>query len=314
MLEKGTEDTSKPILSASIDHKTLQMDGDESTLRPFGKAYFYREASYFLLPVSVLLLYNWTVRILAAVLNTVPILGAFHLTAGYLYGWSMADRDYHQDVGTSVVFTYLLFCVIVTNALHSFILFGIEIGGKWLIMGQRHEGQYNLDTSPYGQQWELYQLLAKFRMRGRTNILDLITGTPMMSMFFRALGCEIGKDCCLYPSGADPFMPEPDLVKMGDKCVVDCASVVCHLNTRGNFELKHIKMEANVTLRSKSRIQQGVHIEHGSMMLEKSLALTGEVIESDTIWLGAPAVRFRAYDTSSINSESYAGSHTSAFV
>jgi acetyltransferase-like isoleucine patch superfamily enzyme len=121
-----------------------------------------------------------------------------------------------------------------------------------------------------------------------------------MVTFLRLLGSNIGNDCCLYPTGGDPYMPEPDLVQMGDRCVLDCSSVVCHLNTRGNFELAKIVIENNVTLRTRSRIQQGVHMENGCMLLEKSLVMTGEVIEADSVWQGAPASRLLSYDTSSV--------------
>lgn len=84
-------------------------------------------------------------------------------------------------------------------------------------------------------------------------------------------------------------MPEPDLVKIGDNVCVDMASIVCHLNTRGNFELVPIVLHSNTTLRSRSRAQQGVVVEEGAMLLEKSLALTGEVMECESIWQGAPA-------------------------
>lgn len=64
-------------------------------------------------------------------------------------------------------------------------------------------------------------------------------------------------------------MPEPDLVTLGDRTVVDCASIVAHLNTRGNFELAPITVSEECTLRTRSRIQQGVQMETGSMLLEK---------------------------------------------
>ena len=92
-----------------------------------------------------------------------------------------------------------------------------------------------------------------------------------------------------FISGADPFMTEPDLVFMGDRCVVDCASIVCHLNTQGNFELAKIVIENDCTLRSGSRVQQSVHMEEGSQLLEKSLAMTGEIIEAYSVWQGCPA-------------------------
>jgi carbonic anhydrase/acetyltransferase-like protein (isoleucine patch superfamily) len=128
--------------------------------------------------------------------------------------------------------------------------------------------------------------------------LDFISGTQYCAWYFKSLGGRIGKDCCLYPTGGDPFMPEPDLVTIGDRCVIDVASLVTHLNTRGNFELVTIKLDNHVTLRSQSRIQQGVHCEPGSMLLEKSLALTGEIVEANSVWQGTPAERVFEYDNS----------------
>eukprot|EP00978_Attheya_sp_CCMP212_P031431 scaffold118712_cov51-Attheya_sp.AAC.7 len=162
-------------------------------------------------------------------------------------------------------------------------------------MGRRKVGRYNYDTSNYAQRWELFQLIAKIRKFNRLNFLDFFSGTPFLSTYFRLNGGTIGKDCCLYPAGADPFMPEPDMVIMGDRCVVDCASIVCHLNTRGNFELAKITMENDCTLRTRSRIQQAVYMEEGSQLVEKSLTMTGEVIEAGTVWQGGPASFWFSY-------------------
>lgn len=138
-------------------------------------------------------------------------------------------------------------------------------------------------------------MMTQIRKLNRTSLLDFVSGTTYLVWFFRALGCKVGKDCCLYPSGGDPYMPEPDLVSVGDRCVVDMSSIVCHLNTRGNLELVPIVLENHVTLRARSRIQQGVHVGAGSMVLEKSLVLTGEVIETDNVWQGSPASRIFSY-------------------
>ena len=165
----------------------------------------------------------------------------------------------------------------------------IELSAKWAFMGRRKSGRYNYDTSSYAQRWELYQLTAKIRKISRLNLLQFLSGTPYMNWYFRWNGGNVGKNCCLYPSGADPFMPEPDLVTIGDGTVVDCASIVCHLNTRGNFELAPITIENDCTLRTRSRVQSGVHMEAGSMLLEKSIAMTGEVLDSKSVWQGGPS-------------------------
>jgi len=165
--------------------------------------------------------------------------------------------------------------------------------------------------------------VASFLHVSRLRALALLQ-TPLtryLSFFFPNL-----PDCCLYPSGADPFMPEPDLVTLGDYCVVDCASIVCHLNTRGNFELQRITVEdryvqakkripagssilrctyssfrllfssrSRCTLRTRSRLQQGVVMETGSQLLEKSLAMTGEIIDARSVWQGGPATQWFRY-------------------
>jgi acetyltransferase-like isoleucine patch superfamily enzyme len=313
LLEKGVEDASGPMQSSDIPLSKLQMEGDETTIRPFGRAFYGGEASYFVFGLPLINLFTLVTRMWLAVLGTLPVLGALHLAAGYFYGWKFDGRTYAtQYVAPHKLYGVLLGYFMLTHFIHVFLWLVVDVLSKWIFMGRREEGRYNYDTSDYAQRWELYQIVTRVRELGRMNFLDFICGTPFMTLFFRLLGSKIGTDCCLYPAGFEPMMPEPDLVEMGDNCVIDCASVVCHLNTRGNFELAKIVLHNNVTLRTGARIQQAVVMETGSMLLEKSLAMTGEIIEADSVWVGAPAARLLSYDTSSIvtrSSASYAGSH-----
>jgi carbonic anhydrase/acetyltransferase-like protein (isoleucine patch superfamily) len=313
LLEKGVEEVNGPMMSADFSQDKFQMQGDESTIRPFGKAFYQRKANYFVLPLAAINVFTFVTRSALAALGALPILASLHLAAGYFYGWPIYNRAYNYvQVSSLSLYLILLSCFVITHFFHVVIWLLIDVTSKWALMGRRKEGRYNYDTSSYAQRWELYQILTRVRDIGRMNFLDFIRGTPFMCTFFRLLGSSIGHDCCLYPAGFEPMMPEPDLVSMGDNCLIDCASVVCHLNTRGNFELARIKMENNVTLRAGSRIQQAVVMESGSMLLEKSLAMTGEIIEADSIWLGSPASRLITYDTSSIGtrrSGSYSGSN-----
>jgi len=292
MLETGTEANAKEVmLSSELDREQLPMVGDASTLRPFGKAvYTQGGATYFVWPVSLMMAFKTVCSILFEAIHALPLLGALHISGGILYGFPVSDRNYDSyNYRAYTVYTTMFVVFLGTHAIRIGLCFAIEIAAKWLLMGKRMEGRYNWDTSTYGQRWELYQIVSQIRKLHRVTTLDFIAGTPFMSAYFRTLGSQVGKDCCLYPAGGDPYMPEPDLVSFGDRCVVDVASVVCHLNTRGNFELVKIRCDDHVTLRARSRIQQGVHVEAGGMLLEKTLALTGEVIDSDSVWQGAPA-------------------------
>jgi acetyltransferase-like isoleucine patch superfamily enzyme len=266
-------------------------------LRPFGKAFYLGKASYYVWNLPSIITFTTIAKIFIVSFHAIPLLLGLHSAGVLLYGWRFEERKYKE---LSYSFHYLYFTLLgmffFTNLIRVALWVVIELSAKWSFIGRRLEGRYNYDISSYGQRWEAYQTIAHIRKFSRLNFMDFFTGTPYMSAFFRWQGGTIGKNCCLYPSGADPFMTEPELVYMGDRCVVDCASIVCHLNTQGNFVLAKIVIENDCTLRTGSRVQQGVHMEEGSQLLEKSLALTGEIIEANSVWQGGPASWWFQYD------------------
>lgn len=157
-------------------------------------------------------------------------------------------------------------------------------------------------------------------MASGRGILDFLQGTAFLVWYFRALGCIIGKDVCLYPNGADPMMTEvhehtncpplshipshtdlmllghtrartcvlshtqPDLVVLGDESCIDRASVVAHINTGGNFSLNPIVIGSKATLRSDSRLLSGATMLRGSTLLEHTLILGGDVVDEGSTW------------------------------
>ncbi|KAL3907604.1 MAG: hypothetical protein SGARI_003458 [Bacillariaceae sp.] len=339
----------RAIASEIVDSERLQMQGDETTIRPVGKAVYQGQTlGYYFIPIPLLVVYTWCNRIFCSVFHTMPLLLAVQFGAVILYSDDIAQTAYDGMFGegsensegtfyspTGQIFnedTFLWFTRDFENEGHyhsygdvflavlvSFLfthlmrVIGwliIELSAKWLFMGRRQPGRYNYDTSSYAMRWELYQLTAKVRKISRLNLLQFISGTPYMNWYFRANGGNVGKDVCLYPAGADPFMPEPDLVTIGDKSVVDCSSIVCHLNTRGNFELAPIVIGKDCTLRTRSRVQQGVHMEEGSMLLEKSIAMTGEVLDKRSVWQGGPATMWFQYPEAGQQQESFRFGYT----
>lgn len=292
-LEMGVEvDLNGHLQASEVKHDLLPMLGDKSTIRPFGKAFYLKKAPFFVWPLELIIAFAAFVRAFIIVFHSLPLLVALHSAAAVLYGWSLAERDYAKMYNPFAIYLMVLMMFLWTNFVRVVLWIIIELAAKWVLLGKRTEGRYNYDTSSYAQRWELYQMIAKVRKFSRLSYLDFFSGTPYMAAYFRWNGGTVGKDCCLYPAGADPFMPEPDLVHIGDRCVVDCASIVCHLNTRGNFELSKIVIENDCTLRTRSRVQQAVCMEEGSQLLEKSLAMTGEVVEAYSVWQGSPACRW----------------------
>jgi len=320
MLEKGVADSHVDSIDEqhstdSTDNKAYLMEGDESTLRPFGKAFYNRDATYFVLPLSLIIVITLAVNIFICTVHAFPLLSGIHLSGAVLYGFRISERDYALDYDVPTVFTVLLVFYCVSHFVRLMLWAAIEVGAKWALMGQREEGVYNWDTSSYNQRWEILQLFQKVRSMTGHNIQDFMTGTPFLGTLFRLQGCTIGKDCCLWPTGGDPFPSETDLITIGDRCAVDDGRLVCHLNTRGNFELTAIVLEDDITIRRQAKIQKGAVIERGSMVLEHSLVMTGETVEADSVWQGSPAVCVGTNEGSYVTRESQEdSSHDTSLV
>lgn len=167
---------------------------------------------------------------------------------------------------------------------------GIDITGKWMILGRRLQGVYPWDQSSYCQRWQAYLTLQEIRRgeRHKTGVLDMIQGSVYLVWYFRLLGATIGSNVCLYPNGGDPMMTEPDLVTIGDFVGVDDASLIAHINTRGMFRLNPLSVGTGCVLKSMSRLLSGASMEAHSILLEHTLVLAGEQVESGSVWQGWP--------------------------
>ena len=223
-------------MHASCTPNKLPMEGDESTLRPFGKAvYMGMTKGYRVLSIRTIVLFTFLNRVFQILFHLMPLLGAVQFGAVILYTnhalkqmwrntvfgslnyydveddtvnhdkflwWQRDfDNDGHRHTFSQVYFA-ILACFMCTHFVRVVLWLAIEISAKWLIMGKRQPGRYNYDTSSYAQRWELYQLIAKIRKLSRLNLLQFVMGTPYMNWYFRWNGGKVGKDCCLYPSGA----------------------------------------------------------------------------------------------------------------
>ena len=112
----------------------------------------------------------------------------------------------------------------------------------------------------------------------RAHLLDYFTGSAYLVWYFRALGCTIGKDTCLYPTGGDPMMTEPELVTIGDQACINHAFVICHTNTKGSFALNRVQIGPLCTLRTYGRLMAGGIMEDCSILLEHTLAMVGDKV------------------------------------
>jgi len=192
-------------------------------------------------------------------------------------------------IHASEVYTYLYIPAVLALS--------IAVGMKYSIIGNRVPGRYNWDESSYCQRWQVY-LSATCIIRNAyfgNGILDHLNGSAYLVSFFRAHGCHIGKDVCLYPTGADPIMTEPELVQIGHYAAIDDASLIAHINSCGEFSLNKVVVGPGATLRANSRVLSGAAMMAYSTLLEHSLVLGGDVVDEGDTMQGWPAEPVGAY-------------------
>jgi acetyltransferase-like isoleucine patch superfamily enzyme/acyl carrier protein len=262
-------------------------------LSPFGRAFYQGKAPYHVLGQFTIFLYSSFITAFTAALWNIP----FILSIQIIY-WMNYDEILGQGFWSDALHTwgFMTACIaVITTGLAIFAILLIIIA-KWMIIGHRKPGNYDWDKSSYCQRWQLFLSIEKIRRqcyRGH-GILGMLTGTHWLVMYFRALGAQIGDNCALFVNGSPSLMfTEPDLITMGDRCVVDDASLVGHINTRGTFDLNELHVGDRCVLRSGSRLLSGASMQNDSCLMEHTLVMGGDVVDERSTLQGWPAKVFK---------------------
>ncbi|ROW09255.1 hypothetical protein VPNG_05812 [Cytospora leucostoma] len=289
----GTEKSGNAITRRMHEKSHHDLKPEEAS--PFGRAFYLKQAPYHVYGLKTIIFYSAAITVFTAFYWNVPSISAIQIVAHVF-------RDNHHILGrerwydTPALYTlFFIFIAIITTA-QAILAIAAVIGAKWILLGRRKPGNYDWDKSPYCQNWQIYLTIEKLRrycFRGH-GVLGMLTGTHWLVLYFRALGADIGDNCALFANGRPSLMfTEPDLIKIGDRTVIDDASVVAHINTRGRFDLNRLEVGERCVMRTGSRLLSGATMRDDSALLEHTLVMGGDVIEKGWTMQGWPAERFR---------------------
>ncbi|KAI1172946.1 hypothetical protein F4777DRAFT_581417 [Nemania sp. FL0916] len=285
-------------VTAITDVEEDKSETADAATSPFGRAFYQHQAPYFVWRQWMVFLYSsftilfTTVYWSAASLSSIQVVSKVFESTIWL-----GNGQWYDPL---ILFALCALLLSVFLAAQSLFALGVVIAAKWILLGRRQPGNYDWDKSSYCQRWQLFLAIERIRRTcfAGHGILGLLTGTAYMTWYFRALGAKIGRDCALFVSGEPSLLfTEPDLLVMGDRVVVDDASLVGHVNTRGKFDLNSLYVGDRCVLRTNSRLLSGARMENDSCLLENTLIMGGDVVEEGTTMQGWPASRVSAKRT-----------------
>ena len=195
-------------------------DSRKPTITPFGRAVYENGANYFVIPYVGVLAMNITVMTLSALYGaltpvvTLQLLRLLQIYFRQLNVTVFGGGSFWQCFFTLYGFMAACFIVIVNIvALGSMLLL---ISTKWMLVGQRQEGDYDWDKSSYNQRWQIHRQLHAFLYAGygTGGVLGPLMGSVYIVCYFRAFGAKIGRNCYISGGHKINFMTEPDLLEV----------------------------------------------------------------------------------------------------
>lgn len=280
-------------LSSSSWGTNEKQTGTEST--PFGRAFYLGLAPYRVLGQLTVSCYSSLVVVLVAAYWDTSALLAIQVAGRVVrqQGWHLGNGDWRDPL---LLYAALAVCNVAFVTIQTILASSIVIAAKWILLGRRQVGNYSWDKSSYCQRWQMVLAIERLHNRAfrRYGILGMLSGTWYCAQYFRLLGATIGKDCAIFAGGRPRMnLTEPDLLTMGDRVVVDDASLVCHINTKGTFDLNPLAVGDRCVLRSGSRLLSGGRMLDDACLLEHTLVMGGDVVDRGETRQGWPGDAFQ---------------------
>ncbi|AZC14544.1 Pls/PosA family non-ribosomal peptide synthetase [Microbacterium sp. ABRD28] len=174
----------------------------------------------------------------------------------------------------------------------------VTTAAKWLIVGSIPAGESPLWSSFV---WRTEVSDTFTEMVAAPWFARAAAGTPALAVWLRTLGARIGRGvwCDSY------WLPEPDLVTLGDGSTVNRGCVVqTHLFHDRIMSMDTVTLEPGATLGPHSVILPGAVIGSHATVGPASLVMRGEAVPVGSRWSGNPigpwrAVKVRAYQSTS---------------
>ncbi len=214
-------------------------------------------------------------------LFAIPFLPLQWTGIGFISSLSLVNDFTNPPLLAVGLISYVIFVTLVALAL--------PIALKWILLGRTKPGRHPLWGSYFLRWWIVNktQSLADFPLR-------LISGTPMMPIYFKLMGAKIGQNCEIQ--NTDIF--NADLLEIGENtCIGVGTQIYCYKIQDKTLKLDRVKIGSRCYVGTNSVILPGGIMGDNSRLGDQSLLCTEEKIPEGESWSGSPSRRDLSPDT-----------------
>ncbi|MBJ7533433.1 amino acid adenylation domain-containing protein [Rhodomicrobium vannielii ATCC 17100] len=150
---------------------------------------------------------------------------------------------------------------------------------KWLVIGRYKPGRYPLWGLYYFRWW----FVGKFQSLSWSS---MFVGSPLMSLYFRAMGARVGKNCVIGTAHCSAF----DLITIGDGACIGAETqfLGCRVED-GMLVIAPVIIGENCFIGQHCALGLNVEMAAGSALDDMSLLIDGTRLQPDMKWRGVPA-------------------------
>ena len=157
----------------------------------------------------------------------------------------------------------------------------MAIAGKWLVAGRLKPGRYPLWGVTYFRWWLADRLCELPRV-------DLLSGTPLLCWYLRALGAKIGNDVIID----SVYLRSPDLLRIESGASVGTAVHIGNAGVeQGMLVLGPVRLGREAVVDSYAVLQNDTSVGDNARLGGLSALPAGQSVPDGENWEGSPARR-----------------------
>src|SRR5712691_5745534 len=205
--------------------------------------------------------------------------GLFFLAYSYAAVLAIAEGDKWVSTGSSAVGIYLR--LIVASSLAFLVVCAVPIAAKWVLVGRWKAQQIRIWSLAYVRFW-IVKTLVRSSPAAR-----LFIGTPLYSLYLRALGAKIGRGVVIF-SRRVPVCT--DLLTIGAGTVIRKEAIFNGYRAQsGRIETGPVTLGRDVLVGERGVLDINTSMGDGAQLRHASALHSGQAVPAGERWHGCPA-------------------------